>query len=115
MKARHIVAALTAMVATQADVSALTPPSKGDGPVRLLACVVSPGGLLEAEVDNTSDAMQTCDIRCDYAVAGTTFSHWFEVTIPSRFNGPVGRFDTSGGMTGSYSGDIGTCQKMPSH
>jgi hypothetical protein len=112
MKARHSLAALAALAATQADVRALTPPSESDGPVRLLNCVVSPGGTLEAEVDNQSDEAMSCNIRCNYEFGGKTFSHWFEVTVPKRFTGRVGEFDTSNGKPGSYSGDVGTCKKI---
>jgi hypothetical protein len=111
MKARHILAALAALAATHADVSALTPPSESDGPIKLLSCIVSTGGTLEAEVDNRSDDAMNCNIRCNYDIGGQTFSHWFEVTIPGRYNGRVGRFDTSGGQAGNYSGDVGTCKK----
>lgn len=103
------------MAATQADVSALTPPSKSDGPIRLLSCIVSPSGILEAEVDNTSESAMSCNIRCNYDIGGQTFSQWLEVSIPARFNGRVGRFDTSGAKAGSYSGDVGTCTKTSAH
>lgn len=115
MKTRLVGVAIVAMAAPHADVIALTPPSKSDGPVRLLSCVVSANGILEAEVDNTADSALTCNLRCNYDIAGQAFTHWFEVSIPARFNGRVGRFDTSGGKPGSYSGDVGTCQKIPSH
>ena len=115
MKARLVLTTLAAMAATQADVSALTPPSRSDGPIRLLTCIVSPSGLLEAEVDNTTESVQSCNLRCNYDIGGQTFTHWFEVSIPARFNGRVGRFDTSGGKAGNYSGEVGTCQKIPSH
>jgi len=103
------------MAATQADVSALTPPGKTDGPIRLLSCIVSATGILEAEVDNTSDSAQSCNLRCNYDIGGQTFSQWLEVSIPARFNGRVGRFDTSGGKAGNYSGDVGTCTKTSAH
>ncbi|HTU64742.1 MAG TPA: hypothetical protein VMF52_02225 [Steroidobacteraceae bacterium] len=115
MKTAPVWLALTAMAITQADVFALTPPSKSDGPVRLLACVVAPDGTLEAEVDNQADSAMSCNIRCNYDIGGTTFSHWFEVSIPKRFNGRVGRFDTSGGKAGNFSGDVGTCTPIPAH
>ena len=108
-------AALAAIAATRADVYALTPPSDSDGPVRLLNCVVSPNGLLEVEVDSQSDDAMSCNLRCNYELGGQTFSHWFEVTIPARFNGRVGRFDTSGAKAGNYSGDVGTCKKTKAH
>lgn len=99
-----------AMVAT-AHVFGLTPPSKSDGPVRLLNCVVSSSGLLEAEVDSTADSPMNCDITCGYEVGGTRFTHWFNETIPARFNGRIGRFDTSGARAGNYSGEVGSCKK----
>lgn len=115
MKARHVLVALVAVAITQADVSALTPPAKSDGPIRLLSCIVGTDGILEAEVDNTTDSAQSCNIRCNYEIGGQTFSRWLEVSIPARFNGRVGRFDTSGAKAGSYSGDVGTCTKTPAH
>jgi hypothetical protein len=111
MKTRLALAALVAVAATHADVSALTPPSKSDGPIKLMNCIVSGDGTLEAEVDNTSEDAQNCNIGCNYEMGGQTFSHWFEVSIPARYSGRVGRFDTAGGKKGSYSGDVGTCQK----
>ena len=80
------------------------------GPVRLLSCVVSSTGLLEAEVDNAAESAQTCNLRCDYVIREATISHGFEVTIPARFSGRVGQFDTSSGRPGNYSGSVGTCR-----
>ncbi len=80
------------------------------GPIRLVSCVVNRAGLLEAEVENTSDAAQVCNLRCDYTLEDTTSSHWFEVSIPARFSGIVGQFDTSRGRPGSYSGRLGNCR-----
>ena len=80
------------------------------GPVRLLSCVVSRAGLLEAEVENTSDTKQICNLRCDYTLEETNSSHWFEVSIPARFSGIVGQFDTSRGRPGSYPGHIDSCR-----
>ena len=80
------------------------------GPVRLLSCVVSRAGLLEAEVENTSDAPQICNLRCDYTLQETTSSHWFEVSIPARFSGIAGQFDTSRGRPGSYPSHIASCR-----
>jgi hypothetical protein len=107
----HRVVALAALAGTQGDVHGLTPPSKSDGPIRLLSCVVGADGTLEAEVDNQSEDAMGCNIRCNYDIGGQTFTHWFEVTIPARFNGRVGRFDTANGKAGNYSGDVGTCKK----
>ena len=115
MKGRLGLATLAALASTHADVSALTPPSKSDGPIKLLNCIVSGDGTLEAEVDNRSEDAQNCNIRCNYAIGETTYSHWFEVSIPARYSGRVGRFDTSGGKKGNYSGDVGTCQKTSAH
>ena len=109
MRARFWLTVLTAAAAAQ--VFGLTPPSKSDGPIRLLNCVVSPSGLLEAEVDSTSDHPMSCDITCNYEIGGKTFSHWFNETIPARYNGRVGKFDTSGARPGNYSGDVGICKK----
>lgn len=109
MSARFWLAALAA-VAT-AHVFGLTPPSKSDGPVRLLNCVVSGGGILEAEVDSTSDHAMTCDITCNYRIGGDTFSHWFNETIPAHYNGRIGKFDTSGAKPGNYPGEMGSCRK----
>jgi hypothetical protein len=39
------------------------------------------------------------------------FSHSFNVTIPGRFQGRVGRFDTSNAKAGNYSGELGSCRK----
>jgi len=111
MKARLVAIALTALVAAHADVYGLTPPSKSDGPVRLMSCIVSGAGILEVEVDSQTDDPMECNFRCNYEIGGETFSHWFTETVPARFNGRVGKFDTSGGKAGSYSGDVGTCTK----
>lgn len=92
----------------------LTPPSKSDGPVRLLNCVVSGAGVLEAEVDSKSEDPMACDFRCSYEIGGQTFTHWFSETVPARYSGRVGRFDTSGGKAGNYSGEIGNCKKTVS-
>jgi hypothetical protein len=102
---------VAAVAVATAQVFGLTPPSKSDGPVRLLNCVVSGAGLLEAEVDSQVEDAMNCNLRCNYEVGGQTFSHWFSETIPARFNGRIGGFDTSGGKAGSYSGEVGTCKK----
>jgi hypothetical protein len=115
MKAICTGTALVALITSQSSVSALTPASASDGPVRLLSCVVSSNGKLEAEVDNQSDDAQYCNVRCNFDLGGQTFSHWFAVTIPKRFNGRVGEFDTNGGKPGSFSGDVGTCTKTSTH
>lgn len=111
MRARRLLVALTAVATVQ--VFGLTPPSKSDGPVRLLNCVVSGSGMLEAEVDSQTDDPMTCDIQCNYDIGGQIFTHWFQETIPARFNGKIGRFDTTSGKKGSYSGEIGNCRKSP--
>jgi len=70
-----------------------------------LGATANPGApKFEAEVENTSDATQICNLRCDYTLEETTSSHWFEVSIPARFSGIVGQFDTSRGRPGSYPG-----------
>jgi hypothetical protein len=112
MKTRLLLMALAATAASQSTVHAITPPSASDGPIRLLTCVVTPNGILEAEVDNQSEDAMNCNIRCNYALGERTFSQSFNVTIPARFNGRVGRFDTSNGKAGSYSGEVGTCKKV---
>jgi hypothetical protein len=101
------------LAALHADVFALNPPSDSDGPIRLMSCVVAANGMLEAEVDSQSDDSLSCNIRCNYELGGKPFYHWFQVTIPKRFMGRVGRFDTSGGKPGSYSGEVGSCRKNP--
>jgi hypothetical protein len=103
--------AVLGLTVTQTHVYGLTPPSDSDGPVRLLNCIVNPGGILEAEVDSQSTDDMDCNIRCNYELGGSTFTHTFNVTIRKRFQGRVGRFDTSNGKAGSYSGDIGNCEK----
>lgn len=100
-----------AALAFTGTVSGLNPPSDTDGPVRLLSCVVSASGMLQADVDSRSDDDLSCNIHCNYELGGKTFTHWFEVTIPRRYIGRVGRFDTSGGRVGSFSGEMGSCRK----
>lgn len=104
--------AVAAMTVPQSSLHAITPPSSSDGPIRLLTCVVTSHGILEAEVDNQSEDAMNCNIRCNYELGGRTFSHSFNVTISARFNGRVGRFDTSNGKAGNYSGEVGTCEKV---
>lgn len=115
MKTRSCLFALGAMMAAQSDVHGLNPPSDSDGPITLLACVVDPHGILEAEVDSKTEDTMNCNIRCNYGLGEKTFTHTFNVTIPGRFQGRVGRFDTTNGKTGSYSGDVGTCTKTSLH
>ena len=112
MKAKLCLAALTAILAAKMEVHALTPPSESDGPIKLLTCSVSPQGILEAEVDSQTDDDMSCSIRCNYELGERSFSQSFEVTIPGRFHGRVGRFDTSNGKAGNYSGEVGTCRKI---
>jgi hypothetical protein len=99
------------MVLVQADVYGLTPPSSSDGPIKLLTCVVTPTGILEAEVDSQTEDAMNCNIRCSYELGERRFSHSFNVTIPGRFQGRIGRFDTSNAKAGNYSGELGTCKK----
>jgi hypothetical protein len=110
MKTRLCWAAL-AMLATQSP--GLTPPSSSNGPVKLLTCVVTPQGILEAEVDSQVDDAVSCNIRCNYELGDRGFSHSFNVTIPARFHGRVGGFDTTNARAGNYSGEIGTCKPSP--
>jgi phosphate-selective porin len=112
VKTRYWLAALAATAIFQTRIYALTPPSDSDGPVRLLSCSVSAQRVLEAEVDNRTEDAMNCNIRCDYALGEKTFSHSFNVTIPGRFQGHVGKFDTNEGKPGNYSGEIGTCKKV---
>jgi hypothetical protein len=105
------VLAFAATVATP-DVFGLTPPSASDGPVKLLACVVTPTGILEAQVDNQTDEAVECPVQCTYELGERKFSHHFTLSIPARFTGRLGRFDTSNGKAGHYSGSIGTCRKI---
>ena len=111
MKTREWLAGLALVGLTQADVHGLNAPKAGDGDIRLLTCAVSAAGILEAEVESqTTDAM-SCNIRCNYELGEKMFSHTFSVTIPGRFHGRVGRFDTSNAKAGNYSGELGTCKK----
>jgi hypothetical protein len=112
MKARTGWMVLPALLAAASAGHALTPPSDSDGPVKLLACVVTPAGILEASVDSQSDVAMSCDIRCNYELGERMFSHTFTVTIPKRFQGRVGRFDTSSARAGNYSGEVGSCEKV---
>jgi hypothetical protein len=98
-------------LASQSTVYGLTPPSDSDGPIKLLTCVVTETGVLEAEVDSQADDAMMCNIRCNYELGERMFSHTFSVTIPARFHGRIGRFDTSNARAGNYSGDVGTCRK----
>ena len=111
MKTRLCLLALAALIAAHADVYGLTPPSDSDGPIKLLACIVTPTGTLEAEVDNQTDDSVNCNIRCSYELGSQMFSHSFNVNVPARFQGRVGRFDTVNARAGNYSGDVGTCKK----
>ena len=115
MKTRPWLVALAVAAATQADVYGLTPPSSSDGPVKLLNCIVTSQRILEAEVDNTSDETLSCAVRCNYDIGESRLSYTFNVTIPKRFHGRIGRFDTETGKAGSYSGDVGTCEKISAH
>ena len=111
MKTRHCLMALAAIAAPQANVHSLTPPSDSDGPIKLLTCNVTPTGILEAEVDSQTDDAMSCNIRCNYELGEKMFSHSFNVTIPGRFQGRVGRFDTTNAKAGNYSGELGSCKK----
>jgi phosphate-selective porin len=113
MNTRNWLVALVATAAPLAAVHGLSPPSASDGPVKLLTCVVSAQGILEAEVDSQTEDAMDCNIRCNYELGERRFSQSFSVTIPGRFHGRVGRFDTSNAKAGNYSGDIGTCKKSP--
>jgi hypothetical protein len=73
MKARHLLGALT-LIVVPPIVLGLTSPSDSDGPVKLLTCVVSPTGILEAEVDSQTDDAMNCNIRCNYELGERMFS-----------------------------------------
>lgn len=107
---RNLCLAAIALLATSA--SALTPPSDADGPVKLLACVVTSAGVLEASVDSRSDDAMHCEIRCNYELGDRMFSQLLDVTVPARFSGRIGRVDVSNAKPGNYSGEIGRCQKV---
>ena len=111
MKTRLCLLTFATLVAAHADVYGLTPLSDSDGPIRLLACIVTPQGVLEAEVASQADDSMSCNIRCSYELGSQMFSHSFNVSIPGRFQGRVGRFDTVNARAGNYSGDVGTCKK----
>ncbi|HET7811686.1 MAG TPA: hypothetical protein VFL16_14035 [Steroidobacteraceae bacterium] len=113
MKGRHALLALATLAAFHAD--ALTPPGDSDGPVKLLSCVVSDAGILEAEVDSQSDDAMLCSFRCNYEFGGKPLFRWFNATVPARFHGRVGRFDTSGGRAGNFHGEVGKCEKTDAH
>jgi hypothetical protein len=112
MKTRHWLAILVVTLAAQADVHGLNPPSASDGPVKLFGCIVTPTGMLEAQVENQSDEAMSCNIRCTYEISGRMFSHTFYETIPKRFSGRIGKFDTSNARAATYPGDVGTCKKV---
>ena len=103
---------MVAILAIASAIHALTPPSASDGPVKLLACVVTSAGILEAAVDSQSDDAMSCDIRCNYELGERMFSHTFSVSVPARFQGRVGRFDTNNAKPGNYTGEVGTCSKI---
>ena len=102
MNARRLAISLAALVA---PLFAKTPE-----PVRLLSCVVDETGLLEAEVSNTSGFELTCELRCDYVIREEPITHDFKADIPARYEGRVGRFDTSSGRPGRYRGSVGACR-----
>jgi hypothetical protein len=112
MTSRLRLLALAALALPLAGVHALTPPSESDGPVRLLNCIVTPQGALQAEVDSQSDDVMMCSIRCSYELGDQKFSHTFRESIPARFQGRVGRFDTGNARAGNYSGDVSDCKKV---
>jgi hypothetical protein len=112
MKSRRALLVVAVMFAAVAHVYGLNPPSKADGPIKLLTCAVDPRGMLDAEVENQTNDTLNCNIRCSYELSGKMFSHSFNVTIAKRFQGRVGGFDTSNAKPGNYPGDVGTCEKV---
>lgn len=109
---RRPVVVAAGLTAAAMGAHGLNPPSASDGPVKLLACVVTPSGILEAAVDSSADEAMTCDFRCHYELGERMFSHSFTETVPARFQGRVGRFDTNNAKPGSYAGEIGRCYKV---
>ena len=113
MTVRRVLLAIGVLTVSDLDVQALTPPSASDGPVKLLACVVSHQGVLQAQVDSQSDDAMDCFIRCNYEFGDKLLSQGFSVTVPARFQGKVGGVDTAAGKAGNYSGEISGCKKTP--
>lgn len=113
MTARRVLLAIGVLAACDIDVQALTPPSDSDGPVKLLTCLVSPQGILEAEVASQSDDSMDCFIRCNYEFGDKLLSQGFHATIPARFQGRISGVDTSAGKAGNYSGEISGCKNIP--
>jgi len=113
MRVRNRLVVLVAIITAQATVYGITQPSSSDGPIKLLTCVVTPQGILEAEVDSQTDDAMACSITCNYELGERMFSHYFDVTIPGRFHGRIGQFDTSNAKAGNYSGELGNCRKSP--
>lgn len=111
MKRRRGWTALAAAAVVGSTAYAINAPSSSDGPVKLLACVVT-AGTLEADVNSQSDSAMSCVVRCSYELGEKMFSHTFTVTVPARFQGRVGRFNTSNARAGSYPGEIGKCTKV---
>jgi len=114
LSTRRFWAAVATLGAAASAAYALTTPSASDGPIRLLGCVVTPAGVLEANVESQADEAMDCNIRCNYQLEDRNFSHTFNVTIPKRFQGRIGRFDTNNAKAGTYSGEVGTCKKVSS-
>jgi hypothetical protein len=112
MKTRSGWVASALAIASLPAAHALNPPSSSDGPVKLLSCVVTPAGVLEAAVASQSDDAMSCEIHCTYELGERMFSQTFTVTIPARFQGRVGEFDTNGAKTGNYSGEISACEAV---
>src|SRR5689334_16924608 len=113
MTARRVLLAIGVLTVSDVDVHALTAPSDSDGPVKLLTCLVSPQGILEAEVASQSDDAMDCFIRCNYEFGDKLLSQGFHATVPARFQGRVGGVDTSAAKAGNYSGEISGCTKIP--
>jgi hypothetical protein len=105
-------ATVAVLTVSQGAVYALTTPKASDGPIRLLGCVVSANGVLEARVDNQGDDAMFCNVRCNYEVEGKMLSHTFSETIPWHFLATIAKFDTSAGKAGNYSGNVGSCKKV---
>src|SRR3954467_10968294 len=62
MKSRRALLVVAVMFGAIAHVYGLNPPSKADGPIKLLTCAVDPRGMLDAEVENQTDDTLNCNI-----------------------------------------------------
>jgi hypothetical protein len=112
MHARNRWLFVPALLAAAAVAYGLSKPSASDGPIKLLGCIVTPGGVLEALVDSQTDDIMSCDIRCSYELGDRMFQQRFNVSIPGRYQGRVGQVDAVGAKPGNYQGEISNCRKI---